>query len=104
MGSVAGAGLEFFRPWRLRLVLERTRMGLREMPSNAVWLVSRVARPAGAIGGARDKGRQVVAAVVDAAPLGDSIEIRAKRARDAAERAQEAENRAVEAARESKAA
>jgi DNA repair exonuclease SbcCD ATPase subunit len=90
-----------------RLVLERTQRGLREMPSNAVWLLSRVVRPAGAISGAaagaRDKGRQVAAAVVDAAPVGDSVEIRAARARDAAERAREAEQRAVEAARESKA-
>ena len=39
----------------------------------------------------------------DAAPVGDSVEIRARRARDAAERAREAEERAVEAARESKA-
>jgi colicin import membrane protein len=88
-------------------VLERTQRGLREMPSNAVWLLSRVVKPTSAIGGAaagaRDKGRQVVAAVVDAAPVGDSVEIRARRAREAAERAREAEHRAVEAARESKA-
>ena len=42
--------------------------------------------------------------MVDAAPVGDSVEIRAERARDAAERAREAEGRAVEGARESKAA
>jgi hypothetical protein len=88
-------------------VFERTRTGLREMPSNAAWLVSQLTKPADAIGGAaagaRDKGRKVTAAVVDAAPLGDSVDIRAKRAHDAAERAREAEERAVEAARESKA-
>jgi colicin import membrane protein len=88
-------------------VLERTRRGLREVPSNAVWLVSRLAKPADAIessaAGARDQGRRVTAALVDAAPVGDSVEIRARRARDAAERAREAEERAVEAARESKA-
>ena len=88
-------------------VLERTRTGLREMPSNAAWLVSRIVKPAGAIGGAaagaRDEGRKVTAVVVDAAPVGDSVEIRAGRARDAVGRAREAEERAVEAARASKA-
>jgi hypothetical protein len=82
------------------------------MPSNAGWLLSRVFKPAEAIGsaagsvaaGARDRGRQVGAVVVDAAPVGgDSVEIRVRRAQDAAERAHEAEDRAVEAARESKA-
>ena len=93
------------------LLLERTRIGLREMPSNAAWLVSRALRPADAIGsaaesagaGARDRGRKVKAAVVDAAPIGgDSVEVRMRRAQDAGERAREAEDRAVEAARESK--
>jgi hypothetical protein len=87
-------------------MLERTRTGLREMPSNAAWLVSRIVKPRRGMGaaaaGARDKGRKVTAAVVDAA-IGDSVEIRARRARDAAERAREAEERAVDAARESKA-
>jgi hypothetical protein len=77
------------------------------MPSNAAWLLSQALKPAEALGdaagGARDQGRRVTAAVVDAAPVGDSVEIRARRARDAAERAREAEERAVEAARESKA-
>ena len=44
----------------------------------------------------------MTAAVVDAAPVGDSVEIRARRAHDAGERAREAEERAVEAARLSK--
>ena len=92
-------------------MLERTRTGLREMPSNAAWLLSRVLKPAEAVGtaaesaavGVRDRGRKVGAAVVDAAPVGgDSVEIRMKRAQDAAERAREAEERAVDAARESK--
>jgi len=90
---------------------ERTRTGLREMPSNAAWLVSRVLKPADAVGtaaesvaaGARNRGRQVAAAVVDAAPIGgDSVETRLRRAREAAERAREAEDRALEAATESK--
>jgi colicin import membrane protein len=88
-------------------MLERTRTGLREMPSNAAWLLSQVVKPADAVGGAasgaRDKGRKVTAALVDAVPVGDSVEIRAVRARDASERAREAEERAVDAARESKA-
>jgi colicin import membrane protein len=92
-------------------LLERTKTGLREMPANAGWLLSRALKPAETIGGAaesaaagaRDRGRQVRAAVVDAAPVGgDSVEIRMKRAQDAAEHAREAEDRALEAARESK--
>jgi colicin import membrane protein len=74
-------------------VVERTWTGLREMPSNTAWLLSR----------ARDRRRKVSAAVVDAAPIGgDSLEIRMKRAREAAERARDAEEHAAEAARESK--
>jgi hypothetical protein len=71
------------------------------MPSNAVWLMSRALKPVEALEdvatGARDQGRKMTAAVVDAAPVGDSVEIRARRAHDAAERARDAEERAVEA-------
>jgi colicin import membrane protein len=90
---------------------QRTRTGLREMPSNAAWLLSRVVKPTEAVGtaaesaaaGARDKRRRVSAAVVDAAPIGgDSVDIRMKRARDAAERARDAEEQAMEAAQEYK--
>ena len=70
---------------------ERTRTGLKEMPSNAAWMLSRV----------RDRRHRLSAAVIDAAPVGDSVEIRMKRAREAAERAQEAEERALEAEQES---
>ena len=70
---------------------------------DTAWLLSRGLKPAEALGdaaaGARDQGRKVTAALVDAAPVGDSVEIRARRAHDAAERAREAEERAVEAAR-----
>jgi colicin import membrane protein len=84
-------------------VFERARTGLREMPSNAAWLLSKAANPAeGAASGVRDQGRRVTAAVVDAAPVGDSVEIRVRRARDAAEHARDVEARAVEAAREAK--
>ena len=48
---------------------ERTRTGLREMPSNAAWLLSRALKPAEAVGtaaesataAARDRGRKVTA-------------------------------------------
>ncbi len=90
---------------------ERTRTGLREMPSNAAWLLSRALKPADAVGTAaesatavaRDQGRKLRAAAVEASPGGgDSVDIRMKRAHDAGERAREAEERALEAARESK--
>ena len=83
---------------------ERARTGLKEMPSNAAWVLSRALQPVeSAAAGARDQRRKVGAAVVDAAPVGgDSVEIRMKRARDAAERAREAEEGALEAAQESK--
>ena len=83
---------------------EQARTGLREMPSNAAWLLSRVLKPAEAVGtaaesataGARDRGRKVKAAVVDATPFGgDSVDIRMRRAHDAGERAREAEERAA---------
>jgi colicin import membrane protein len=94
-----------------RWLSERTRTGLREMPSNAAWLLSRLLQPAEAVGtaaesaaaGARDRGRRMNVAVADITPLGeDSVDVRMKRARDAAERAREAEERVVRAAQESK--
>jgi hypothetical protein len=90
---------------------EKAKTGLREMPSNAAWLVSRALQPAESVGaaadnaraGARDRRRRMSAAVVDAMPVGgDSVELRLKRARDAADRAREAEERAIEAAEEAK--
>jgi colicin import membrane protein len=89
---------------------ERMREGLQEMPSNGAWLLSRARKPVEAVegaaesarAGARDRRRKVSAALADAAPGGDSVEVRMKRARDAAEQAREAEERAIEAAQESK--
>ena len=90
---------------------ERMRTGLQEMPSNGAWLLSRALKPVEGVenaaesarAGARDRRRKLSAAMVDAAPGGgDSVELRMKRARDAAERAREAEERAIEAAQESK--
>jgi hypothetical protein len=56
-----------------RWLSERTRTGLREMPSNAAWLLSRVLQPAEAVitatesaaAGARDQGWGLSAAVGD---------------------------------------
>src|SRR5215213_7489399 len=72
-------------------LLEQTRTGLREMPSNAAWLMSR----------ARDRRRKISAPVVDVVRGdGGSVDVRLKHAREAAERAWEAEERAVDAGRE----
>ena len=50
-------------------MFERTRTGLKDMPSNAVWLLSRALKPAETLGdaaaSARDQGRRMTAAVVD---------------------------------------
>lgn len=90
---------------------EQARTGLRDLPSNAAWLLSRMLKPAEAVGtaaesataNARDRGRKVRAAVVDATPIGgDSVDIRMRRAQEADERARQAEDRALEAAQESK--
>src|SRR5829696_3093072 len=89
-----------------RWLSDHARVGLRELPTNTAWLLSRAIHPAGAAGtaaaGTRDKARKLGASLVDAAPVGDSIEIRMKRARAAAERAREVEDDALEAARWSK--
>ena len=62
---------------------ERARTGLREMPSNAAWLLSRALKPAEAVGEAAESataapaiaGAKVRAAVLDAAPVGgDSVD------------------------------
>ena len=92
-------------------LLERARRGLTELPSNAEWAVSQVrgstrsvgTAAEGALSKARDQGRRFSEAAGDAVPFGDdSIELRLKRAEDAAERAREAEQEAVEAAQEAK--
>jgi colicin import membrane protein len=78
--------------------------GLRELPSNAAWLISQLL-PADAAGPAeatRDTARMIRASVEDATPLGDSVETRMKRARTAAERARQAEEEALAAAEESR--
>jgi DNA repair exonuclease SbcCD ATPase subunit len=91
---------------------KQTQIGLREMPANAAWLLSRMLKPAEHVGdaaesaaaGARDRSRQLGAAVIDAVPIGgDSVEIRMRRAHDAGLEARAAEDQAVAAAQESKA-
>ena len=74
--------------------------GLRELPSNAAWLLSRMLPDEAT--GPRDTARKLRASIEDAAPMGDSVETRMNRARAAAERAQRAEAEALAAAEEAK--
>jgi hypothetical protein len=92
-------------------LLVRMREGLRELPSNAAWLVSRLGASTDSVGTAaetaaaraRDQRLRLSEAVADAVPVGpDSIQVLMKRAQDAAGRAREAEERAVESAQEAK--
>lgn len=92
-------------------LLTHTRTGIREMPSNAAWLLSKVVKPAKNVGdaaesaaaGTRDTGYKARAAIADATPLGgDSVHVRMRRAQDAGARAKEAEDQAVGAAQESR--
>ncbi|HCB07698.1 MAG TPA: hypothetical protein PLZ93_09285 [Nocardioides sp.] len=78
--------------------------GVKELPSNAAWLVSKAAGhrgPAsvthGMTHGLADTARQAGVAVVDALPVGgDSIELRMQRARAAVADAQQAEDAAIQ--------
>ena len=89
---------------------DRARDSLKEVPSNAAWLMSKVLGPTesaaeSAAAKARDQGRRLGAAVVESAtPIGgDPVQTLIKRAKEAAERAREAEVDAVETAEEAKA-
>ena len=93
-------------------LLTHTRTGIREMPSNAAWLLSKIRQARGerghaaesAAAGTRDTGYKARAAIADATPLGgDSVHVRMRRAQDAGVRAKEAEDQAVAAAQESRA-
>jgi colicin import membrane protein len=91
------------RPHPLHWLSESAGTGLRELPSNAAWLLSQVLpSEAGPVAETRDTARRLKASVEDIAPIGDSVETRMKRARTAAERAQRAEEEALAAAEESK--
>jgi colicin import membrane protein len=84
----------------LHWLSESAGTGLRELPSNAAWLLSRMLPDEAA--GPRDTARRIRASVEDVTPVGDSVETRMKRARAAAERAQRIEQEALAAAEESK--
>jgi colicin import membrane protein len=91
------------RPHPLHWLSENASTGLRELPSNAGWLLSHVPpAESGPAGATRDTARRIKASVEDVAPGADSVETRMKRARAAAERAQQAEEEAVAASEESK--
>ena len=92
------------RPRPLHWLSDNAGTGLRELPSNAAWMLSRVLphEGAGPAAATRDTARRIRASVEDAVPVGDSVETRMKRARAAADRAQMAEEEALAAAEESK--
>jgi colicin import membrane protein len=92
------------RPRPLHWLSDNAGTGLRELPSNAAWLLSRMLpdEATGPAAGTRDTARRIRASVEDASPMGDSVETRMKRARAAAERAQRAEEEALAAAEEAK--
>jgi hypothetical protein len=88
---------------------ERARESLKEIPSNAAWLLSKAMGPTesaaeSAASKVRDQSRRLGAAVVDAAPVGgDPVQTLMRRAKESAEQAREAEVEAVETAEEAKA-
>ena len=92
-------------------LMELARKGLRDLPTNAAWLLDRALGEKESVGSAaesaaaraRATGRRLTEAVVDAAPVGDPVQALMKRAKDAADRAREAEVRAVETAEEARA-
>ena len=62
------------RPRPLHWLTDHTTTGIRELPSNTAWLLSRALQPAEAATGTRDKARKIRADVMDAVPMGDSVE------------------------------
>ena len=83
--------------------------GVKEMPRNASWLIGKALTPIAAPRGkvedvrkdATDKVRSTRVGIIDALPgLGDSVELRLKRAHAAADDAKAAEERSVSSARE----
>jgi colicin import membrane protein len=88
--------------------------GVKEIPRNTTWLLSKALTPleatkdvAGnvtqsASSSLADMARQAGASVMDVLPVGDSIELRLQRARAAADEAQKAEEQAVRDAEEAK--
>jgi len=83
----------------------RTATGLKDLPSNTAWAVSKVLVPAPvekAAGGVKDTARGVSASIKDTVPGTDSLDTKLKRAREATERAQAAEHKALSEASEAK--
>ena len=85
--------------------------GVKDLPSNTTWLMRKAVSPLdprpvasratdAAAHGLLDMARQAGASVVDALPVGDSVELRLQRARAAAAEAQDAEDDAVQASLE----
>lgn len=88
-----------------RWLVQRAAIGVKELPSNTAWVVSKaLPRPVeNTAGGAKDTARRATAAVQDGLPVGDgSLETRLARAREATDRAQRAEDAALAEAREAK--
>lgn len=94
---------------------KQTRTGIREMPTNAAWALSRLVQPAEKTVGsvaesAAAGGRKAGSTLIDVTPGlgesrhrdGDSVDARMARARESAERARQAEDRAIQAADESR--
>jgi hypothetical protein len=74
------------RPQPVHWLSVQARTGLRELPSNVGWLLSKAVQPVEDAGstaesvasGTRDKARGITASAIDIAPVGDSVEIRMK--------------------------
>lgn len=89
----------------MRWISAQATTGVKELPRNGAWVLSRIvgtpdsaSRSNGS--GATDAARRVAAAITDAIPGGDSVEIRLNRAHAAVERAKQAEQEALAEARD----
>ena len=93
------------RPHPLRWLSEQAETGLKELPTNVSWLLSRAEDHSDAASDVksrvRDRATKLKETVAEATPgAGDSVESRMKHAREQSEHAREAEQRALELARE----
>ncbi len=88
----------------VRWLTGHAKVGLKELPSNVSWLLSKalVGPAENAAAGSRDHARAVAHSVRDGVARGDSLEARLTRAREAAERAQQLEADALDEARRAK--
>ena len=91
-----------------RWLSEQAKTGLRDLPSNANWLLSQVAEKADgkglnakhAISDARQRAEQMKGSVAGATGFGDSVESRMERASEQSERAKQAGRAAADLAHE----